>query len=88
MDDSIRTLGVPQLCGTVPSVERLRDLLVRPIESARAVDEYLQRDEPRIERRRTERKGWMGSPDALRERQRRSRLIRNTRPSIATPPRR
>lgn len=46
----------------------------------RAVGEYLERDAPVIERRRERWGTWTASADALRERQRRSRLIRNTRP--------
>jgi len=44
------------------------------------VDDYLADDAPVIKRRREQWGAWTGSPDALRERQRRSRLIRNTRP--------
>lgn len=47
----------------------------------RAVSEYIQKDEPRIQQRQERWKGWAASPDALRERQRRHRLLTKTRPT-------
>jgi hypothetical protein len=46
----------------------------------KAVADYLEADVPAIKRRQVGWGVWTGSADALRERQRRSRLIRNTRP--------
>lgn len=46
----------------------------------RAVDEYLQKDEPQIEERQERWGHWTSGHDALRERQRRFRLLTKTKP--------
>jgi hypothetical protein len=46
----------------------------------RAVSEYLQKDQPRIQQRREQWRHWSDTADHARERQRRHRLLVNTRP--------
>lgn len=51
-----------------------------PCREARAVDDYLEDDAPRIKKRRRGWGVWTQSADAARERQRRHRLLTGTKP--------